>query len=162
SSFGKDENGSIGVFATVGTVASKGDGRTLREQIQALGHNGDIQIFSQGGHGRAEAVHEDPNFLRRDGSAPREGYRGRSFDDPKLDDCSVIQLNDAENYVRYHLVSLMEQMRRTPDAQPLKALILGCTHYPYLIKEINTVFAELRNYKDRSGNYVYRHLIDDN
>jgi len=188
SFFDKDENGSIGVFATVGTIASKGYERTLREQIQALGYNGDIQIFNQGGYGLAEAVDEEPNFLRRDVSAPWESYRGPSLDnpqykidkallevynfkkennallcdDPNLDDCSVIQLNDAENYVRYHLVSLMEQMRRTPDAQPLKALILGCTHYPYLVKEIDTVFAELRNYKDRSGNYVYRHLIDDN
>src|SRR5690606_40602389 len=80
-------------------------------------------------------------------------------DDPNLDDCSVIQLNDAENYVRYHLVSLMEQMRRTPDAQPLKALILGCTHYPYLVKEINTVFADRKSTRLNSSHVKISYAV---
>src|SRR5690606_39587826 len=74
-------------------------------------------------------------------------------DNQNVDDCSIIQLNDAENYVRYHLVSLMEQMRKSENAQPLKAIILGCTHYPYLVKEITQVFNELRNYRGKDGNY---------
>lgn len=188
SFFDKKENGSIAVFATVGTIASKGYERTLRQQIKEGNFTGDIQIYNQGGFGLAEAVDEEPDFIRKEVTSPRNEYRGPSLDNPtykidqtlfdvynfknnnnsllcdnpNLDDCSVIQLNDAENYVRYHLVSLMEQMRLTPNVQPLKAIILGCTHYPYLVKEMTSVFEELRNYKDKDGNYAYRNLISPN
>lgn len=188
SFFDKKENASIAVFATVGTIASKGYERTLRQQIAEGNFTGDIQIFSQGGYGLAEAVDEEPDFIRKNVKEPRKEYRGPSFDNPNyridqtlfevynfkkenssllcdnqnVNDCSIIQLNDAENYVRYHLVSLLEQMRKSDNAQPLKAIILGCTHYPYLNKEIIQVFDELRNYKGKDGNYVYRHLISEN
>ncbi|NGM72394.1 glutamate racemase [Sphingobacterium sp. SGL-16] len=188
SFFDKKENGSIAVFATVGTIASKGYERTLRQQIVEGNFTGDIEIFNQGGYGLAEAVDEEPDFIRKNVKEPRKEYRGPSLDNPNyridqallevynfkkdnssllcdnqnVDDCSIIQLNDAENYVRYHLVSLMEQMRKADKAQPLKAIILGCTHYPFLIKEIKQVFDELRNYKGKDGNYVYRNLISEN
>lgn len=185
SFFNKAENGSIAVFATVGTIASKGYERTLKQQIDEEKFTGNIQIFNQGGYGLAEAVDEEPDFLRKNSTMPQQAYRGPSLENPNykidkallevynfkkegnsllcdtenVDDCSVIQLNDAENYVRYHLVSLMEQMRIAEKAQPLKAIILGCTHYPYLIKEIEQVFKELRDYKGTNGKYIYKHLI---
>lgn len=185
SFFDKSESGTIAVFATVGTIASKGYERTLRQQIADGNFTGNIQIFNQGGYGLAEAVDEEPDFIRKNVEAPRKEYRGPSLDNPnylidqalldvynfkkennslvcdnkEVDDCTIIQLNDAENYVRYHLVSLMEQMRKSKNAQPLKSIILGCTHYPYLVKEINTVFSELRNYKDKNEQYVYKHLL---
>ena len=34
-------------------------------------------------------------------------------DNENMDDCAVMQINDAGNYVRYHLVSLMEQIRQS-------------------------------------------------
>jgi hypothetical protein len=40
----------------------------------------------------------------------------------------------------------------------MKALILGCTHYPYLTDEIERVLDELRDYK-KDGSYLYRHLL---
>jgi len=185
--FTENENGAIGVFATVGTISSTGYERTLREQIEIAGLKGNIQIFNQGGHGIAEAVDEEPDFIARDANKPRENYRGPGFstdnfnidrtlmdiynfnfddnqmlcDNKNVDDCSIIQLNSAENYVRFHLVSLLENMRKSEKPQPLKSLILGCTHYPYLIKEINIVLNELRNYKGRNGQLIYRHLIED-
>ena len=188
SFFDKKENGSIAVFATVGTIASKGYERTLKQQISAGYYTGDIQIYNQGGYGLAEAVDEEPDFIRKNITEPRKEYRGPSFDNPNykieeallrvynfkkdnnslvcdnanMDDCSVIQLNDSENYVRYHLVSLMEQMRKAQNAQPLKAIILGCTHYPYLINEIKSIFSELRNYQSTDNSYIYKHLIAEN
>ena len=181
----KDENLSIGVFATVGTVASNGYGNTLKKMAKAQGYTGDMQVFNQGGHGVAEAVDGEPDFINRKSSAPRENYRGPSLtnEDFKIDktlmdvynfnfdhgkmlcdskspqDCNVLQINDTENYVRYHLVSLMEQIRRSEKAQPLKALILGCTHYPYLVKEINKVLTELYNYKGKDGKFIYKNLM---
>lgn len=187
SYFEDGKSGTIAVFATAGTIASSGYENTLREQIQSLGLKGKIDIVNQGGFGLAEAVDEEPDFIQHAALAPRAAYRGPSLnpsdykidlalldiynfnvkenqmlcDAKELDDCSVLQINSAENYVRYHLVSMLEKMRKTKDIQPLKALILGCTHYPYLIKEINQVLEEIKTYRNKDGQEVYRHLISD-
>lgn len=182
--FRKDEDGAIGVFATVGTIASKGYERTILALKEKLGYRGDIQIYNQGGHGVAEAVDREPGFISTGAIQPREDYLGPSlhheryriekalmdsyrFDfsgnkmlcDTRIaDDCNVLQINSTDNYVRYHLVSLLEQLRNTADARPLKALVLGCTHYPYLIDDIRRTLDELYAYQ-RDGEYMYRHVM---
>lgn len=191
--FRLDESGTIGVFATVGTIASNGYEKTILTLKDALGYTGDIQIANQGGYGVAEAVDEVNDFINYKADKPRENYRGPSLENPEHqidktlldiynfnfdknamlcdtanpDECSILQLNSPENYVRYHIVSMLENMLEKENAQPLKALVLGCTHYPYLINELNSVFKELYHYK-RDGEYRYRsvmsgekiHLID--
>lgn len=186
STLEKDESGSIGVMATVGTIQSKGYENTLLKVKDELGYTGEIQIFNQGGHGIAEAVDEEPDFVNKDFKEPRDDYRGPSLDDPNFaidrtlmdiynfdfdhgkmlcdnqdtDDCQILQINDSENYVRYHVVSLLEQIRNANNPQPLKAIVLGCTHYPYLIEEINEVLDELYNYQ-KEGEYMYRdHMVE--
>lgn len=187
STFEKDEAGSIGVMATVGTIQSKGYENTLRELKEELGYTGEIQIFNQGGHGIAEAVDEVPDFINTSLEAPREDYRGPSlssedfpidrtlmdiynfdFDHGKMlcdadstDDCQILQLNAPENYVRYHVVSLLEKIRTAEDPQPLKAIVLGCTHYPYLTEEIQLVLGELYNYQ-KNGEFLYRPYMVEN
>ncbi|MEC3881053.1 glutamate racemase [Parapedobacter sp. 10938] len=182
--FEKDEDGAIGVFATVGTIASKGYERTIMELKDQLGYRGDIQIYNQGGYGMAEAVDREPGFISAVAHEPREDYLGPSlnhgqypiekalmdtyrfdFSDNKMlcdsrssDDCNVLQINSTDNYVRYHLVSLLEQLRNTPGARPLKALVLGCTHYPYLTDELHRTLDELYAYQ-HNGEYVYRRLM---
>lgn len=182
--FEVDESGTIGVFATVGTVASNGYERTILTMKDALGYTGNIQIVNQGGHGIAEAVDEENDFLDRVARQPRDNYRGPSLDHSDfkidrtlmdvynfdfdhgqmlcdtqdMDACQVLQINSPENYVRYHLVSMMEKVRNTPSAEPLKALVLGCTHYPYLTSEIRQVLKELYNYQ-LDGEYVYRPFL---
>lgn len=184
SIFKKDENGSIGVMATVGTIASKGYEETLLRVKDELGYTGEIQVFNQGGHGIAEAVDEEPDFVNKKSKQPRDDYRGPSLQDPNFaidktlmdiynfdfdhnkmlcdnkdtDDCQILQINDSENYVRYHVVSLLEQIRKANNPQPLKAIVLGCTHYPYLTNEINEVLDELYNYK-KDGAYIYRNYM---
>lgn len=182
-----EEDGSVGVMATVGTIQSKGYENTILRVKDELGYTGDIRIFNQGGHGIAEAVDEEPDFIDRDLKEPRENYRGPGIDDPEFqidstlmdiynfnfdhgkmlcdakegDDCEVLQINDAENYMRYHLVSLLEKIRTSSDAPPLKALVLGCTHYPYLTTEIRTILDELYNYQ-KNGKYIYRdHMVEE-
>ncbi|MGL2994422.1 hypothetical protein [Flavobacterium sp. TSSA_36] len=44
--FGK--NGSIGVFATVGTIASNGYENAIEEYIMTNNYTGTIQLYSQG------------------------------------------------------------------------------------------------------------------
>lgn len=186
--FDKDGDGAIGVFATVGTIASQGYEKTILRQKEALGYTGDIRIYNQGGHGVAEAIDGEPDFIDRAADAVRDNYRGPAlgegphpidrtlmdvynfdFDHGKMlcdrsdqGDCSVLQINDTENYIRYHLVSLMEKIRRSENPQPLKALVLGCTHYPYMDETIKRVLGELYHYKGDNQDYVYReHMVPE-
>lgn len=186
--FAKDENGTIGVFATVGTIASEGYEKTILSAVKEQGYTGRLQIVNQGGHGLAEAVDEEVDYIDRTVNKPRDAYRGPSLSDDKhridkkyleaynfnfednqmlcdtknTDDCNILQINSPENYVRYHLVSMLNNLQKLDNPQPLKALILGCTHYPYMIREIQTVLDELRNfYDEESKRYPYKALISD-
>jgi glutamate racemase len=182
--FEKNESGSIGVFATAGTVSSGGYVRALEHFKQANGYVSNIQVHSQGGVGLAEAIDEDASYIDKSAQAVRSNYKGPSLqsaqdltidkqlmkiynfdfvghkmlcDAKNVDDCSALQINDADNYVRYHLVSLLENMRKN-QALPMKAMILGCTHYPYMSQVIERVLTELRNYQE-NGQFRYRHLL---
>ena len=184
STFKKNESGSIGIFATAGTVASAGYETALKNLIAAIGYNGNIQFFSQGGVGLAEVIDEDLKYIDRKAQEPRSLYKGPGLTENDLaiqttlltiygfdfskyrmlcdanapDQCTVMQINSPENYVRFHLVTLLEKMRATTGALPLKALILGCSHYPFLTTEIQKVLVDLRKVKT-DGTYRYKHLL---
>ncbi len=175
--------GSIGVFATAGTVASDGYPRALREQAKKLGMP-DPVIVSQGGFGLADAIDRDYSFFVDTARHYRNDYKGPSvanqnypidtallsvynfntasnkllceFDDKGK--CLDIQLNDSENYVRYHLVSLMEGMLAKGITTPMNTLILGCTHYPFMRDTIRNVLNELYDLKV-NGQYRYRAVL---
>lgn len=187
ASIKKDEDAIIGVLATAGTVASKGYHNTILKMKDKLGYTGTIEVFSQGGVGIAEAVDEDTNYFDKNLKKPRESYKGPGLDNDvqidktlfdvynfdfsdskmlcdseKQDDCSILQINDAKNYVRYHLVTLLEQIRLSGTKNKLKSLILGCTHYPYMTDEISEILIELYNYKEKNGEYFYRDFMVEN
>lgn len=180
------ERGTIGVFATVGTVASDGYPKTLHRMATAAGIN-NLSIVSQGGFGLAESIDRDWSFLADQVNKIRPDYKGPSLThlqyriDSSLTDvygfiktgnsllceydekgnCTEMQLNDPVNYVRYHLVSLLEKMKREQYKEPLNTLILGCTHYPYMRDTISQVLLELYNYQER-GVYRYRSVLSKN
>ena len=187
NSIKKGEDAIIGVLATAGTVASKGYHNTIVKFKNELGYTGNIEVFSQGGVGIAEAVDEDPNYFDKKLKRPRKDYKGPGldgdvqidktlfdiynfdFDNSKMlcdtekaDDCSILQINDAQNYVRYHLVTLMEQIRQSKTTNKLKSIILGCTHYPYMTDEIGMILKELYVYKGKDGKYLYRNFMVEN
>ena len=177
------EKGTIGVFATAGTVASDGYPKTLRSMAKQLGMDEPV-IVSQGGFGLADAIDRDYSFFDEKASGKRNDYKGPSVGNTKyridtallnvynfnkennkllceFDDkgrCLDVQLNDPENYVRYHLVSLFERMRADGISKPMNTLILGCTHYPFMRDTIRNVLNELYNLKI-NGNYPYRTVI---
>jgi len=180
----KQEDAIIGVLATVGTVSSKGYRNTIFSFAKQFGYTGSIEVFSQGGIGIAEAVDEDPDYYNSHLNNPRMGYKGPALDGQlsiekslldtynfdftgnrmlcdadKVDDCAVLQINDPENYVRYHLVTLLEKIRQSKTRNTLKSIILGCTHYPYMIKEIRQVLNELYHFKTAEGQYPYKELM---
>ena len=178
--------GTIGVFATAGTVASNGYPRTLQAMAKAKGLP-ELSVISQGGAGLAESIDRDWSYYVDTITKARSEYKGPSlknsvykidslllaaynFDKAgnkllcEFDDkgsCLDMQLNDPSNYVRYHLVSLLEKMLREKTAQPMNTLILGCTHYPYMRDTIAKVLTELYNYKT-NNEYRYRTCITSN
>jgi len=184
--FSGDAPASIGVLATQGTIASGAYERTLNELIRDKGIKAQVNIVNQSGYGFAESVDSEPDFVDPSLSFPRDTYRGPrvgegdeclqdslmkvyNFDYSEervlfnLDAKGVrtdIQLNNAINYARFNLVSLVEKLRRSGSKAPLKAVILGCTHYPFLIETLQQVIEELKAY-NVDNVYPYRDLISD-
>lgn len=179
----RKDPGTIGIFATVGTVASEGYPNTLRRMASELGLPS-LSIVSQGGYGLAESIDRDWSFIAENSTRPREDYKGPSLRNSqyKIDttlnqvyqfvktgnsllceydekgSCTDMQLNDPVNYVRFHLVSLLEKMRNENYTTPLNTLILGCTHYPYMRDSIASVLNELYEVKT-NGQYRYRKVL---
>lgn len=179
----QQNRGAIGVFATAGTVASNGYPKTIIEMAKQQGLPEPV-IVSQGGLGLADAIDRDYSFFDENASGYRKDYKGPSMANKlyKIDtallnvynfnktgnkllcefdnngNCLDIQLNDPENYVRFHLVSLLEKMKTENIATPMNTLILGCTHYPFMRDTIRNVLAELYNHK-RDGEYAYRTVL---
>lgn len=179
----KNGTGTIGVFATAGTVASNGYPRTLQTMASAMGMPA-LSVISQGGSGLAESIDRDWSYFVDTLTKTRSDYKGPSlknimytidttllsayrFDASRnkllceYDDkgsCLDMQLNDPSNYVRYHLVSLLEKMVQKKVTKPLNTLILGCTHYPYLKDTIASVLNELYHYK-KDNQYRYRNYL---
>ena len=175
--------GTIGVFATAGTVASEGYPRTL----QAMAKEKTLPVLSvvsQGGAGLAESIDRDWSYFVDTLTQARKEYKGPSMKNPlysidttllsayqfdktnnkllcEYDDkgsCLDLQLNDPANYVRYHLVSLLEKMVQQNIKTPMNTLILGCTHYPYMLDTIAKVLNELYDYK-KDNQYRYRSFM---
>ncbi|MBN2417349.1 aspartate/glutamate racemase family protein [bacterium] len=180
--FQKTEGGSIAVMATVGTVASDGYTEAIRAQIASDGFTGNISVYQQAGLGLAGAIDGSSEYIS-DKTQPRAEYRGPAFDNadadierPLLsrygfdwennnmlysgsrDNPQEVQLNSIENYISYHLVSLLEKMRLNNERNPLKVLILGCTHYPYFTHVFEEKLEQLCNYSE-NGSCVYRKYV---
>lgn len=175
----------VGVLATVGTISSNAYPRTIAEVKASTGYKGYVQVVSQPGAGFAEAVDLEKDFVDLSLSDPRSTYRGPVLgtapDDIKEELLDVynfdysgnallwkkedgkytqFQLNSAANYARFHLVSLVEQLRNSKEKSVLKSVILGCTHYPFLLDTLNQVITELKNYR-KNGKLIYAPLIAD-
>lgn len=175
--------GTIGVFATAGTVASNGYPNAIRKMAKENGLP-EPPIVSQGGVGLAEAIDKDWSYIGDTVTAVRASYKGPSMTntqlpiDPSLlpvynfnadknkllcefdpaGNCLEMQLNDPANYVRYHLVTMLETMKREQYTVPLTTLLLACTHYPYLRDTIGAVLKELYH-ATSGGTYRYRTVL---
>ena len=175
--------GTIGVFATAGTVASEGYPRTLQAMAKEKGLPV-LSVVSQGGAGLAESIDRDWSYFVDTLKSARKEYKGPSMKNPlyiidttllsaykfdkssnkllcEYDDkgsCLDLQLNDPANYVRYHLVTLLEKMLKENIKTPMNTLILGCTHYPYMRDTIAQVLNELYDYK-KDNQYRYRNYL---
>ena len=182
--FSRGESGSIAVMATDGTVKSGAYPETIHKVNREDGMEETINVFQQAGIGIAEAIDESDDAIDRNATAPRSAYKGPSDTgtgemkiDPALwdrydfdlengallfdgDDTSPvnIQINSVENYIAFHVVSLMEKIRNTPGALPLNSVVLACTHYPFFENTFRDEFNRLRDFSE-NGEYIYRPLI---
>ena len=182
-SISKDEDCSIGVMATEGTVLSNGYVDEINSYKTVSGYIGKIQTFQQAGVGLAGAVDGVIDYISTNASGLRKEYKGPSLssNQAKIDEKILnrynfdwnnnkilfsgeksnpteIQLNSIENYIYYNIVSLLEQIKNTAAAKPLKTIILGCTHYPFYKNIFAQKLKDLYDLKE-NGKYVYRNVM---
>lgn len=173
----------IGILATAGTIASNAYEKTILKTKDELGFKGNIITVNQSGVGFAESVDGEKDYTDRSLVAMCNNYRGPEcgsrenniktylmdvynfdttngalFTKQTGDSLISVQLNSPENYARFHLVSLIEKYRLSGNTIPIKRIILGCTHYPYLLNTLNSLIFELRNCT-KNGEYIYKNLI---
>lgn len=175
----------IGVLATPGTISSGVYERTLLSQAAKTHAHLALQVVNQPGYGFAEAVDEEREFVDRQLQTFSDDYRGPVFGHadedihPELLDAyrfdfsegkafiqydaegrpRRIQLNSADNYARFNLLNLLEKARKSALSSPIEAIILGCTHYPFLLDTLHRHLQELRDFTDGDGNRPYASLI---
>lgn len=176
--------GAVGVLATCGTVASGAYPEAIAAVARQRGRKPPC-VVQQGSVGLAGAIDGLPEFVLSPAGAgqPRRDYLGPSlvheqapiapamlprygFDfsqggmiwEGTPAQPTALQINSVQNHVAYETVSLLEKLRREPDAQPLVAVVLGCTHFPYVAQVFRDKLRQLYNYQE-NGRYVYRRLL---
>ncbi len=179
----KDENCSIAVMATEGTVLSNGYVNAINRYKSDLGYDGEIQTYQQAGIGLAGAVDGVIDYINTQATEIRKEYKGPSLTskEAKIDlsilnrynfdwsknkilysgdrnNPTEIQINSIENYIYYNVVSLLEQIKNSKSVKSLKTIILGCTHYPFYKNIFAKKLDELYNLKE-NGSYVYRNVM---
>lgn len=181
-----NNNASIAIMATAGTVSSGGYISEIKKQIKLNGINSDPDIYQQAGIGLAGAIDNVIDFIDPSADKPRANYKGPKTDNPKLqidpeklkrynfdwsnnnmlfdgslEKPSNIQINSIENYISYHLTSLLEQIILIKNANKLKCIILGCTHYPFYTQIFKDKIEALRNYSE-NGDNIYKKYLAEN
>jgi len=184
--FDSEQGGAVAVMATAGTVSSQGYVKALQQQWNAQEYAGEPGIFQQAGIGLAGAIDGASDFIAPDAAAPRSEYKGPAINHPDaLLDTSIlprynfdwdngemlyrgsienpqdIQLNSVPNYIAYHVVTLLEQIRLNNQSKLLQSIILGCTHYPFYVDIFQQNLERLYNFQE-NGQYIYRPFMVEN
>lgn len=179
----QDGNFCVGVLYSSDGVSSREYESVIRKMATERGVAGHIQVFNQEGTGISEALRGDSAYIDTSARVSREWYAGpvtgisyNNIDATLFDrygfntrgnallfpggsrNISGVQLNSVENYVRYHLVSLVERHRRSGSRVPISSIILADCSYNQVRDLMDKVMEELYNYK-RGGIYLYRTSI---
>lgn len=174
----------IGILATEGTCASGGYPGSVQKIAAHLLPNKDIHVVQHAGIGLAGAIDGDINYIdpqatevRNDAEyfGPGIGHTDYPIDLTLLKEynfedgagllerkdqdgiTSVIQLNSVINYIRYMVTHLVKTVLEEYPDRTLNAVILGCTHYPYVEGEIKEHFLYLKQYDEK-----YAQIIPEN
>ncbi len=180
-----NENVNIAVMATEGTVTSNGYVKEINKELKQRNNTGEVSIFQQAGVGLAGAIDGASEFIDPMAVAPRGNYKGPSdLNKNLLIDISIfkrynfdwsnnnmlyegtvetprnIQINSVNNYIAFHLTTLLEQIILKKNKSKLKSIILGCTHYPFYTEIFKSKLEQLRNYKE-DQQFVYTNYLSD-
>lgn len=167
--------GTVAVMATVGTCESQAYPRAIERILGGAGRT-PPQVIQQGSIGLAGAIEGDPAFVGGAQSSSYQGPRVTSADAPSPgrppdhfgfdpegllgnpDQPETLRLDSVANYVRYDVGTLVENFRKAGGGDPIDTLVMGCTHFPLVSREIQDAFARLRDL-EVSGSTPYRALI---
>ncbi len=168
-------SGAIGVLATAGTCSSMGYVRAIESEAGRKGIE-PPPVVQQGSLGLAGAIEGDRAFI---GWSAAGEYRGPAKSNPAAridtsisdrygfdpagligDSPADIQLNSVENYLRYDVLSLVENYLGAGGEKPVRAVILGCTHFPFYRKNFVQAFERLRTLETADGKMPYGRLLD--
>lgn len=177
------ESACIGILYPTGMLNSREYESAVREMAAAYGFDGTLQVYNQAAVGLSGALRGEEQFLSPQAMKPRNDYAGpviglsyNNIDISLLDrynfnmsgnamlktisgvSYGVLQLNSFENYVRYHLVSIVERHRRSGSKIPLSSILLVDYRYGELLDVMENVMKELYDYK-RDGIYLYHNVI---
>lgn len=178
------KNFGVGVIATAGTIASNAYQELIATTAGEKGIG--VSISARGAIGIAESVDMEKDYVDESATGVRDNYKGPVLGNAEGDihesmlplynfnkenngylaetengKLVNLQLNSSENYARFHLVSLIDNYLKSGYTAPLSRIIMGCTHYPFLINTFKQVVSEMREYKE-NGEYVYRAILPDN
>ncbi|XZE44032.1 glutamate racemase [Pirellulaceae bacterium SH467] len=177
--------GAVAVMATVGTCSSQAYPRAIARMAGQAGKRVPI-VWQQGSVGLAGAIEGNPSFVLppsqagSDAKARQAEYQGpgpASVSAPLLQelagvydfepsgildsnsDTGDMRLNSVSNYVKYDVVTMVENYRRSGSESPIHSVILGCTHFPFEADAIRENLRRLRDWKSEEGTYPYRSIL---
>ena len=177
-----DQNNSVvGILATEGTCASEAYPATVLNLAKKIIPQKEVKVVQQAGIGLAGAIDGDINYLDPLATEPREAdvYFGPGLDYPdyqidielweeynfesgggllvEMDATGkiiLIQINSVQNYIKYMLTHLVEKVLIENPEGSLDAVILGCTHYPYVEYDIKDHLDYLMNLDEKYNRII--------
>lgn len=177
--FGNQENVCVGILYPSDALGAREYESRLRKMAEDTGFRGVLQVYNQEAVGLSGALRDNPAYispsatgLRNDYAGPVLGVSYNNIDVSLLDRYrfrtdgnalltggkSGIQLNSVENYVRYHLVSMVERHRRSGSRIPISSILLVDYRYEEVLPVMKQVILELYDYR-RDGMYLYRNSL---
>lgn len=176
----------IGVFATEGTCASGGYPTSVLRLAETLLSGDAIPVVQQAGIGLAGAIDGDINYIDATAGVIRDE---KEYYGPGLNHASYpidtalweeyhfengngllvekdpegtiigVQLNSITNYIRYMVTHLVIKISHEFPGYTLDAVILGCTHYPYVQPEIRDHFLFLKHHDDTFAQIIPEDIV---
>ncbi len=135
-----DAPATIAIMATVGTCASNAYPKAI-DRVTGLAGKRIPTVIQQGSVALAGAIEGDPAFVK----GSQESNAATIAD-----------------YIQNDVKSLVETHRQSGAKEPIKMVVLGCTHFPLVEEEILKAFDTLRNAdSNNDGNPPYQQFVSE-
>jgi glutamate racemase len=125
----REGDGAVAVMATVGTCATGAYPRWIQQTLGRAGRAPAV-IVQQGSPALAGVIEGDPAFQSTIAATARADVR-----------------------------ALLEAHRQTPGPRPVDTIVLGCTHFPLALGEIDAAFDHWRAWRNDAGERPFADLV---